>query len=107
MDKYAEIRFDRIILCGSIVRRDYDWDSLIDCGRVSAVLNEYGGKDFWSRIAAMCISDFGASGARAFLTRHRRVFQRRRPLFRHSDCFYALNYQKNWIPFLQGAEPSD
>ena len=107
MDKYAEIRFDRIILCGSIVRREYDWDSLIDSGRVSAVLNEYGGKDFWSKTAAWCIWDGGASGARGFLTRHGRVFQRRRPLFRHSDYFYPLNYRENWVPFLEGAEPSD
>jgi hypothetical protein len=35
------------------------------------------------------------------------VYQRQRARFRHSDYFYELNYNGNWIPFLNGAEPSE
>jgi hypothetical protein len=104
---YAEIRFDRIILCGSIVRRDYGWGALIESGRVGAVLNDYGGKDFWSERAESIISDGGASGARGFSTQHPQLYQRYRPLFRHSDYFYPLNYRETWIPFLEGDEPAE
>src|SRR4030095_6223879 len=36
------IRFDKVILCGSILPRDFPWDRLIDRGQVQAVRNEYG-----------------------------------------------------------------
>ena len=34
-----------------------------------------------------------------------KVFQRRHAEFRHSDYFYDLNYEQNWIPFLKGNDP--
>lgn len=107
LERYAEIRFDRIILCGSIVRRDYDWGALIESGRVDAVLNDYGGRDFWPKAAESTISDGGASGTRGFLMPHPNLYQRYRPQFQHSDYFYALNYRQTWIPFLEGDEPSE
>ena len=106
LEKYDELRFDRIILCGSIVRRDYDWDSLLTSGRVKALLNEYGRRDVWASLASWLIADAGASGARGFQTHCVGVYQRPRPHFRHSDYFYPLNYRENWLPFLSGAEPS-
>ncbi len=107
IEKYAELRFDRIILCGAIIRRDFDWDSLIRSGRVGAVLNEYGMKDIWAKIAEIFVVDAGASGAIGFDTSSSLIYQRRRPLFQHGDFFYPLNYAENWIPFLKGAEPSE
>jgi pimeloyl-ACP methyl ester carboxylesterase len=106
MQKYAELRFDRIIFCGSLVRRDYDWNSIIESGRVKAVLNEYGAGDIWVKLAALVVPGVGASGAKGFSTSSSCVYQRSRPAFRHSDYFYPLNYRDNWIPFLSGAEPS-
>jgi hypothetical protein len=107
IELYAELRFDRIILCGSIVRRDYDWGAVIESGRVDAVLNDYGGRDFWPRLAERTISDGGASGARGFSTHHPQLYQRYRPQFHHSDYFYALNYRQTWMPFLEGDVPAE
>src|SRR5260370_35691176 len=45
--KYDELRFDRIVLCGSILPSDFDSSSLIDSGRFNAVLNECGLKYVW------------------------------------------------------------
>jgi pimeloyl-ACP methyl ester carboxylesterase len=107
MEKYEEVRFDRVIFCGSIVRRDFDWDSLVRRGQVRAVLNEYGGKDVWVKLAKWFVADVGPSGALGFDCSVPAVYQRRRKLFRHSDYFYPLNYRENWIPFLRGDPPSE
>jgi hypothetical protein len=107
MEKYEEVRFDRVIFCGSIVRRDYAWDSIVRRGQVRAVLNEYGGKDFWVKLAGWFVGDVGRSGALGFECSVPTVYQRRRLLFRHSDYFYPLNYRENWIPFLRGDSPSE
>ena len=106
LEQFAEIRFDRIVLCGSIVRRDYNWGALIESGRVDAVLNDYGGKDLWPKVAEFLISDGGASGTKGFSIPHANLYQRYRPVFSHSDYFYPLNYRENWIPFLEGGEPA-
>ena len=103
--KYPEIIFDRLILCGSIIQRDYAWDLLLNRGQGNAVLNEYGGMDLWVKLAPWLIKNTGASGARGFQCAHPSLYQRMRPRFRHSDYFFALNYKDNWIPFLRGIEP--
>jgi hypothetical protein len=106
MERYVELRFDRMVFCGSIVRRDYDWDARIKGEQGRAVLNEYSAKDLWAKMAEWGIADAGASGHRGFETSAPEVYQRARPQFRHSDYFYPLNYSQNWIPFLRGAELS-
>jgi len=103
--KYPEIIFDRLILCGSIVRRDYPWDRLLNRGQGNAVLNEYGGLDLSVKLAPWFITNTGASGAKGFQCIDPALYQRKRPLFGHSDYFFALNYEDNWIPFLRGIEP--
>lgn len=102
--KYSDLKFDRIILCGSIVNRDYPWTSIItDRGQANAVLNEAGGKDFWAGIVSWVIADAGPSGVSGFLDiAGGRVVQRLHAEHRHSDYFYTTNYKKVWIPFLQG-----
>jgi len=107
IEKYTEVRFDRVIFSGSIVRRDFDWDSVVRNGQVRAVLNEYGGKDMWVKLAEWFIADVGASGAFGFECSVPCVYQRLRPSFRHSDYFYPLNYTENWLPFLRGDSPSE
>jgi hypothetical protein len=107
MEKYPEIRFDRVIFCGSIVRRNFEWESLIGTGRVGALLNERGGRDVWVKLAEWIIPDAGASGVAGFSCSGPDIYQRLRPRFRHSDYFYPLNYTNNWIPYLLGALPSE
>lgn len=107
IEKYAEIRFDRVIFCGSIVRRDFEWNALLKSGRVGAILNECGGKDIWVKLAVWGIRDAGASGSAGFKCSGPGIYQRTRPRFRHSDYFYPLNYTNNWVPFLTGAVPSE
>jgi len=107
MQKYDEIRFDRVIFCGSIVEKAYPWTAMLDAGRVTRVLNDYGGKDRWARAAEWFINDSGPSGANGFTDiASGRVLNKSRPEFRHSDFFYQTNYERTWIPFLSGTDPT-
>ena len=104
--KYPEIRFERIIFCGSIVRRDFDWAAVVKIGQVEAVLNQCGGEDFWVKVADWFVGGAGRSGVEGFSTNCSQVIQQIRTAFSHSNYFYRLNYVENWIPFLHGAAPS-
>lgn len=108
LEKYAEVKFDRVIFCGSIVDVGYPWSSLMNAHRVTRVLNDYGGRDFWAKTAEWVVNDAGPSGAKGFKdTANGKVVKRFRPKFRHSDFFYQANYEKTWIPFLQGTDPDE
>jgi hypothetical protein len=105
LEKYASIKIDRAILCGSIVRRQFPWKKLFASGQVRAVLNQYGGNDFWARVVEWVVSDAGQSGLRGFDDQNEFLDQQTHAKFGHSDYFYDLNYKENWIPFLQGKHP--
>ena len=103
MESFHDVRFRRMIFCGSIVNRDYDWDATIGRGQAERVLNEFGRKDIWVRLAEWVLQDGGSSGYQGFDNiANGAVVQRRHPHWRHSDYFFKLNYERNWIPFLVG-----
>jgi pimeloyl-ACP methyl ester carboxylesterase len=107
LQKYAEVRFGYVIFCGSIVEVAYPWTRIADSSQVARVLNDYGGKDFWARTAVFFVNDAGPSGAKGFQDcATGRVINRHRPEFRHSDFFYQSNYERTWIPFLSGTDPT-
>jgi len=61
-----DLRFGRIILAGSIVRPDYDWDKHIKAGRIDAVFNHCSEKDAVVDFAQYLIPDSGPSGSVGF-----------------------------------------
>lgn len=108
MERYPEIRFDRLVMCGSIVRRDYPWSQRVRSGQLVRALNDYGRKDIWVRVAEWVVADAGSSGYEGFTdAAEGRLVQRRHATWRHSDYFYRLNYERNWIPFIVGARDPD
>lgn len=52
--RYPFLRFNKVLLCGSILPADFPWDVLVDRGQVQAVRNEHGARDTWriSRVAS-------------------------------------------------------
>jgi hypothetical protein len=102
LKKYSQVRFDRIIFCGSIVHPSYPWAEVAGRGQVKSVLNQYGGADFWAWVVQWTVEDAGPSGYSGFALPDARVQQQNNPEFEHSDYFYDLNYNVNWIPFLSG-----
>jgi hypothetical protein len=108
MQIYRDVSFDKVILCGSIIQRDYPWSDRIRRNQCQLVLHDYGRLDIWARIAEWAIEDAGASGTGGFTDlADGKVIQRAHPEFRHSDYFHDLNYRKNWIPFLRGLRPDE
>jgi len=102
LKKYSQVRFDRIIFCGSIVHPGYPWADFAARGQVKSVLNQYGGEDFWTWVVQWAVEDAGPSGYSGFGHPCAIVQQQNHPEFEHSDYFYDLNYNQNWIPFLLG-----
>lgn len=105
MQKYGEIKFDRIIFCGSIVQPQYPWSVRFQNGQFNALLNDFGKKDLPVKLSEWGVIDAGPSGAIGFTDACEAITQRAHPEFGHSDYFYELNYTKNWIPFLRGEQP--
>lgn len=106
MELYPQIKFDRIIFCGAIVRKTYEWSDRASNAQFNQLLNDCGKQDFVVRISEWGISDAGPSGYSGFEDlANGRVIQEIHPNFKHSDYFYELNYIKQWIPFLKGENP--
>ena len=103
---YPHIKIDKLILCGSIVRRDFDWKAIFDGKQATLVRNEIGQKDIWSRLVK-CFAwfDTGASGRKGFKQINPRLKQPNFTEFSHSS-FQALgHYRNNWLPFLDTPMP--
>jgi len=104
--RFSSISFDRLILCGSIVDRDFDWAFLIKQGRVRAVLNEKSGQDtivakFRSPTLCKLIEGSGPSGLDGFSQAV--VVERDNPKFMHSDAFILRSHcDLFWRPFVFG-----
>lgn len=88
----------------SILRPDFPWRILRDRGQVEAVMNHYGERDAWARIACYFIPNSGPSGRRGF-DASTEALNRPEPSFRHSTFFredgMRTSYRDLWQPFLQ------
>jgi hypothetical protein len=98
--KYENIRFDKVILCGSILPEDFPWNDVLDRGQVTAILNEFGRNDRWSRIVHWFIAGSGASGQRGFWCRSTWLTQK--PFhFDHSEYFVRGHMEDSWFEFIR------
>jgi hypothetical protein len=98
--KYNNVRFDKVILCGSILPEDFPWRDILARGQVNAVRNEFGTNDFWSNIVRWFVQGTGASGKKGFWYQHPRLFQQEF-LFQHSEYFERGHMDEYWIPFIR------
>lgn len=100
--RHAEIRVGRVILAGSILRPDFEWDRLIKRGQVEAVLNHCAEHDRWVPVAPFVIPGSGPSGTRGFAVDE--VVHRHEPKFGHSSFFEKARmdgiYRDVWDAFL-------
>ena len=100
MLKYREIRFDKVILCGSILPRDFDWHELFVREQVGRVRNECGGQDAWVMLAPLLVRGTGRSGRKGFLSLGTRCSNEPHKYHKHSDFFQAPHISGTWLPFL-------
>jgi hypothetical protein len=98
--RFPNIKFDKVIVCGSILPKDFPWDELLERGQVIAIRNEYGTADIWSDITRWFVKGTGPSGKTGFDCRHSRLIQQEFSTFRHSDYFERGHMDSFWIPFI-------
>jgi pimeloyl-ACP methyl ester carboxylesterase len=106
--RHRPIKFDRVILCGSIVSRDYPWHELLG-KKVTAVRNELASEDrvvrmFRWRMLRWLVPGAGPSGVDGFENSPSLV--RNVPSnYTHSEHFLLLKYcNRYWRPFVRGVE---
>lgn len=97
--RFDFIRFNKVILCGSILPTDFPWDKLIGRGQVQAVRNEYGVRDPWVKHVRCFVRGTGSSGAVGFTCKHDRLEQEEFE-YDHGDYFGIDHMEDRWIPFL-------
>lgn len=93
----ASIKLDRLILCGAVVRRDYDWQTIRQRPRHPNVVNDVGMLDNWPIVARHLKSDYGDAGRFGFGTIG--VYDRWFSLD-HSGFFTRDHFRKFWAPFV-------
>jgi hypothetical protein len=104
MQKYDDVCFDKIILAGSILPRDFDWELLFSRNQVSRVRNECGSKDPWPSLAGRLIKHAGTGGAEGFDC-FAPGLENVPYEFQHSTALLRRHIEIRWVPFLR-AQPS-
>jgi len=103
--EFADLRFGRVILAGSIVRPDHKWARHLETGRVEAILNHCGDEDRIVELANPFIPGSGPSGRRGL--RDPRAYSVVAPGYNHSTFFEDRGLSENlahdgvWDRFLR------
>ncbi len=104
-----DIRFHRVILCGSIVPDDFPWENFshrLDPDREDSwhAVNDCGMRDIWPVLAASATWGYGSSGRFGF--GHGRVKDRFFDIG-HGDFFSEDHIRTNWLPYVTGGVVED
>lgn len=100
MLKYPDVKFDKVILCGSILPEDFDWDTIVLRGQINFLRNEYGVYDFWGKVVGFIVPNTGMSGVNGFHRTTTHITEERYDYFKHGDYFKGQHIDKYWVPFL-------
>ena len=105
LSKYPDFRPHRVILCGSIIKRRFQWDRLPN---LPDVLNEAGRRDIWPVMAQSLSLGYGSSGTFGFQWGNKKIIDRIHDL-KHSDYFQPGFAERYWVPWLKEDKvvPSD
>ena len=107
MLKHHDIKFDKIILCGSIVDEHFYWDLLFKRNQVFFVRNEYSPIDKvvrWGWILSR--SNSGQSGWKGFKFSSSTFEQEKFDYFDHGSFFEGNHIEEFWLPFLLKNPPT-
>lgn len=94
----SDLEFERIILCGSIIPRNYKWDLFARSVGQAGILNHVGTEDFYPVLATFSSVGYGASGRLGFKTG--KVVDRFFKLG-HSGFFTQEHIRTHWLPFIR------
>ena len=97
---YDYLRFDKVILCGSILPPEFPWSTILDRGQVRAVRNEFGTRDVWTSLAKVVVPGTGPSGSAGFADSHD-LLRQELFTFSHSEYFEKAHMREKWMRFLE------
>jgi pimeloyl-ACP methyl ester carboxylesterase len=103
----GEHKFDRIVLCGSVLRSDFDFASAE--GRFTTIVNEIGCRDIWPALAATISCAYGPTGSFGF-NRGNFVKDRKHAKYGHSHFLNREFCLRFWLPYFSEGrhdEPGD
>jgi len=106
MQKYRDVKFDKVILCGSILPNDFDWATIIGRDQANFIRNECGLKDIWCGIVEKIVPKTGSSGKNGFNFFATNFIQEHFEYYEHSDYFHRNHIENQWIPFLKIEPPN-
>lgn len=102
LNNYHWVKLDKLILSGSILPRDFDWEQLLNNGRIQCVINLVAPNDHTVELAATMRRSLGPSGSKGFTQVNPLLFQPVSPDFGHSDWFAGEAFGRILVPLLQG-----
>lgn len=102
--EFPPVQFNTIILTGSILTKDLDWDSYKGC-KVARVLNEIAPNDQWVKhMPKIKWLDkdplYGDSGVVGFTKKSNILKERKNNIFDHNNVIRKDVIEKFWLPFL-------
>ena len=100
IERFTDLTFDKIILTGSIIPKDFPWDELKERKQFSKVLNIVCVKDIPVKIAKWFVIGASDSGGIGFPD-CAIVEEKRYPKAGHSDSHGADVYRSHIVPFLE------
>jgi len=105
IQKYPDLKFDKIVLTGSIMSRCFPWKSAYEKEQFTHVLNIIGKKDIWSKIAHYVVDGGGKSGAAGFYEESliEQVEEYSYDQFGHGDAHFSDVFTSRVIPFLESS----
>ncbi|TWE03635.1 hypothetical protein FB545_0710 [Peribacillus frigoritolerans] len=108
----APIKFNNIILTGSILNSDYDWERLRGKS-VGKVLNEVAPEDVWVKLMPEKLkgllkidSLMGRSGTEGFKQKSTVIAQSTNSIFTHNNVIKRDVISYKWMPFLEANKNS-
>jgi pimeloyl-ACP methyl ester carboxylesterase len=104
LDQYPLFEIDRLILCGSIIRRDFDWRfRSVRYVRHDIAERDWVAKTF--RGMSWAIPGTGSSGSDGFTGSCRSLEERRFAKYGHSTVINSEDHcRRHWLPFLRDTE---
>tara|TARA_R110002110_G_scaffold213154_1_gene426247 strand:+ start:29 stop:1015 length:987 start_codon:yes stop_codon:yes gene_type:complete len=103
--EFSPVSFETIILTGSILREDYDWESC-EYKKVGRVRNEIAPNDQWVKwmpknnwLGLDCL--FGQAGVKGFQSKSRILQQYSNDIFDHNNVIRKDVIHQMWLPYIQ------
>lgn len=100
---YSSIKFDKVILCGSILNTKINWEPYFERGQINSLYNDFGSRDDIVKFSWLLEGDCGKSGKVGFSkipTGFEKKFKQANNFLQHGGYFFNTHMKAYWLPFL-------